>query len=103
LENSVLPAACGLAAPEFEAWLIADHVALCAALKMSVDPPVAPEAMVPGGAKAYLVGLLNRAGFDALQCEAARREIASNCNLETLRRVRAVEELIKDVARILAR
>jgi hypothetical protein len=103
LENSRVPAAFGLATPEFEAWLIADHASLCEALNMSFDPPTMPENMAPGVAKAYLADLFTRAGVSDAQRETVRRDLASNCNLETLRRVRGFEELAKDIARILAR
>jgi hypothetical protein len=103
LENTVVPAGFGLAAPEFEAWLIADHFALCQALKLKVDPPPAPDGMAPGAAKAYLTELMREAGFDDVRSEIARCELASNCSLEVLRRIRGFEELVKDIARILQR
>ena len=101
LEGTVVPAALGLATPEFEAWLVADHAVLCAALKINIDPPSTPDSMRPGSAKAYLAHLLSQAGFDASQAQTVRRELASNCNLDALQRIRGFEELVKDRARIL--
>jgi hypothetical protein len=84
LENSVVPAALGLATPEFEAWLIADHKALCGVLKMKIDLPPAPDAMAPGAAKTYLANLMNQSGLAIHYTETVRRDLACNCNLDAL-------------------
>jgi hypothetical protein len=101
LEASVVPAVIGLACPEFEAWLIADHAALCAALRIAVDP--SPETMAPRAAKAFLASALSRAGIPEGGSDSVRRQLASICNLQMLQRLRTFELFQKELGRLLAR
>jgi hypothetical protein len=101
LEGSVLPAVIGLAAPEFEAWLIADHATLCATLRAPVDPP--PQSVLPRAAKAYLANAMSVAGIDEDRSNDLRCELASNCNLDVLRRIRGFEAFMKEMGRLVNR
>jgi hypothetical protein len=80
-----------------------DHAALSGALNLSIDPPSAPEKMPPGRAKTYLTDSLNKAGCNDIHKDKVRRDLALNCDLKILRRTRGFDDLVKDLARLLAR
>jgi hypothetical protein len=66
---------------EFEAWLVADHVAVARAVHLEFPTPMAPEAMEPGVAKRLLEARIGEAGADPQQ---VRRTIADSADLERI-------------------
>jgi hypothetical protein len=87
--------ALGVAAQEFEAWLIADVVALSRALGTSVPQPPDPESMKPREAKKWLSDRIAEAGADS---RAARLQIANELDLDRLKSAcRSFEEFLGEL------
>ncbi len=74
--------AVGVAAQEFEAWLIADVGAVSRALNASVPQPPDPEAMKPREAKKWLNDRISEVGADS---RAVRMQIANELDLDRLK------------------
>jgi hypothetical protein len=75
------PVAIGTAAPEFEAWLIADHTAVRNVLGIRFDTP--PEELAPRQAKTLLNGWISESHRNADDF-AARLELAAKCDLDNV-------------------
>lgn len=76
-------AVAGVAAREFESWLIADLDAVRRVLRAPIDPVRTVEEMSPGEAKALLAKWMPVSGSD--QPAEIRKQIASLVDLEVLR------------------
>jgi hypothetical protein len=91
----------GVAAEEFEAWLIADHVALGAVIGSTIDMTQDPESMKPGEAKAFLASCLVAHADPA----EARRQLARSLDLGTIARrcnsLRVLKDRLADAVRII--
>lgn len=78
LEGLAMPRVIGVAPPEFEAWLIADHEAVGAVLGRPVPTPPDPESMRRRQAKALLQDWLTDGPAEA------RISVASRCDLDRI-------------------
>jgi hypothetical protein len=96
MEAGTVPAALGVPAPEFEAWLLCDQRCLCEQLNAAVDLPPDPDSMMPGQAKALLQRAVAPGEAEGRWGDAARR-IAENLDLELALRVRSFERFVKDL------
>jgi hypothetical protein len=98
LDGSIVPAVMGVAVPEFEAWLIADHANLAQVLRTTIDPP--PATMAPRAAKAFLSKAFSCRSGSSDPAEL-RKELARSCDFKALMRVRSFEMLMKEIGRVL--
>ena len=77
-EDAMLPRVVSVAVQEFEAWLLADEVAVSRALALPFPTQPAPEGLRPREAKALLANAIGAAGRDPVE---ARRTIAEVLDL----------------------
>jgi hypothetical protein len=103
LHGTVVPAILGVAVPEFEAWLLADHACLNSTLGVSVSAPPSAEALARGGAKTLLGQLMTSAGVASGRINSIRCQLAENCSLHLLRGFVSAERFIKELRRQLRR
>jgi len=82
VEGIPLPRVIGVAVEEFEAWLVADEVAITSATTSTADAVAAPEKLSPRGAKRHLDERMEDARVDR---RTARRRIAQACDLAKVR------------------
>jgi hypothetical protein len=86
----------GVAVQEFEAWLVADDVAVGTALRSGFPTPAEPESMAPGEGKRLLEAAIARLGADSQQ---VRRTVASLADLDRVaKRAPAFQRFRSDLA-----
>jgi len=90
-----LDLAIGVAAQEFEAWLIADVVAVSRVLGVAVQQPPDPESMKPREAKKWLSDRIEEVGADS---RSVRMQVASELDLDRLKGVcRSFEQFLGEL------
>jgi hypothetical protein len=87
----------GVAVEEFEAWLIADQLALKHVLHRPDDKPPAPQSMAPGQAKELFGRLMAEGDQEPARRAAARCAIARHADLGVLSKCSAFERLRHDL------
>jgi hypothetical protein len=86
-----------VAVQEFEAWLIADHAAVCKALDAPLTVPRDPERMARREAKGLLASWMGSRPESSER--NVRRTLANLCDLDIVRRrCSAFDELLRDLA-----
>ena len=85
----------GIAIEEFEAWLVADIVALGNALGESIPQDKNPESLPPGRAKSTL---LEHIGKRQLDEPKVRMQVAASCDIDRVsKECRAFEDFLTDL------
>ncbi len=92
----------GVARPELEAWLIADHAAVVRALSFAPDEPPARETLPPRGAKTLLDQWASREAVSsklaAMEVERRfRMDLARTVQLAVLQRQRSFDDFLRDL------
>jgi hypothetical protein len=86
-----------VAVQEFEAWLIADHAAVCSALDATPIAPKDPERMARREAKALLASWMG--AHPESSARSIRKTLANRCDLDVVRRrCSAFDDLLRALA-----